>query len=125
MKYRSNLAVLAALLLLGVAACELIQAYDINGSWEMNIILGDDRYKFTITFSGTKTAGSCSFTYDGNNYAGLYTVESKRVVTIQFSGEEAALNLNLDGVFDNSDSMSGTWTSDLTNDTGTWSATRD
>ncbi|MHB8054729.1 MAG: hypothetical protein ACYDH3_05735 [Candidatus Aminicenantales bacterium] len=125
MKTRLLSATLVFVLFLGCTACELIQAYNINGSWQMSIRVNDDHFMFTMIFSGTKTGGSCDFSYNGYAYSGIYAVQNKRIMTAQVSGSQAILCGTLDGSFDSSDKMTGTWTNAVDHSAGTWEATRD
>jgi len=110
-------------LALGTIGCEALQSYNINGTWSFSLRT-EDHYQFTVAFSGTKTGGSGTFTYDGNAYSGIYVVENGRAVTFKFSGSDTALCGTMDGTFSSSDEMSGSWINSVDSSTGTWEATR-
>ena len=117
-----------ALVLAGLAlesiGCEALQSYDINGTWNVSLRT-ENHYRFTVAFSGSKTAGSGTFTYNGNSYSGIYVVSNGRSVTFKPGGSDTALCGTMEGSFDSSDEMTGTWTNTLDSSTGTWEASRD
>ncbi len=120
MKRFQSLLLLILLVLFGSSACELFKVYDIRGAWDMTLVADGETTEIIIVFSGAKDTGTLSFSFDGDQYTGTYTVQSKKV-TISIIGEDGTTLL--EGDFTSVDDMSGTLTG--TDDiTGTWTAER-
>lgn len=93
-------------------------AYNILGTWAYTMTQGSDNWDSgTMEFAGTAASGTFTQTTVYNAvYTGTYTVNGG---TVSLKGPE-----DWTGTFSNATAMSGTWTSNDTPDTGTWTMTK-
>ncbi|GAK50933.1 hypothetical protein U14_02175 [Candidatus Moduliflexus flocculans] len=92
--------------------------YNILGVWAYTMAQGGETWDSgTITFTGTAASGTfLQKTVFNAEYSGTYTVSGNAV---SLKGPE-----DWTGTFSDANTMSGTWSSNDTPDTGTWTMTR-
>ena len=122
MKRFSRFLTLIVLVMAGFSACYLFSIYDIRGAWNVNVVQGGVTTTSIMVCSGSKDTGTLTFTLEGDNYTGTYTVQSKKV-TISIQGDTASEWALLEGDFTSKDDMSGNW-SNADGDSGTWTGVR-
>ncbi len=94
------------------------ETYNIVGAWTYTMKQGSDTWDSgAMEFTGTAASGSFTQkTVHNAEYTGTYTVSGNAV---SLKGTE-----DWTGAFANATTMSGTWASNDTADTGTWTMTK-
>lgn len=100
------------------------QGYDIRGTWSIAIQLpGTSTHSWTITFTGSESAGNAVDTSFGVNGTGSYTVDNDQVSFEMDYVSDLSFTVTYTGSFSDKNSMNGNLLFS-SGETGVCSATR-